>query len=692
MIELSKKFLDKDLDLFTLNDVIKLQDLIEYHSDLYHNKEEPVISDFQYDELLKKLEFLENKFEIDSKKSDTVWYELIESNFKKVKHSRPMISLDNTYNEEDLMDFDSRVFKNLDETENFNLEYILEFKFDGLWVELIYKDWNLIQAITRGNWIFWEDVTENIMQIDNIPKKIKYKDLLEVRWEVVMPISSFEELNDNAKKQWTKIFSNPRNAASGSIRMKDNRITKERKLKFFAYDLANFEEFRIKENIENYFNVIKSLENLGFEISSYFKKFSSIKEVIKAINSFWDLKNSLDFEIDWLVLKVNNLEFWKIIGWTEHHPKYAIAYKFPAEIFTTKIISVDHQVWRTGTITPVANLEPINMNWAIIKRATLHNYEEVENLWVRIWDNVFIKRAWEVIPKIISVVKQEGREKFESIKVPEFCPGCKTKILKDEWKVRYYCPNNIDCPLKNYEKLVFAVGKWWFDIDGLWEKQLELFLKDWIITNLVDVFKIKEKKDRILGLEWFKEKSVENLISWIEKAKKVDIATFLASLWISQVWKKTAKTLAKRFKDENDLINFSYGLEKLEDLDDVWPEIAKNIIEYFSLDDNKKFLFELIQVLDIKYYENKNLDSDLIFSWKKVCITWNFEYEWNKVSRDDLIKKLENSGWEFVSSVSKNTDFLLVWEKAGSKLEKAKKLNIEILSLEDFYDKIKIWF
>jgi len=393
----------------------------------------------------------------------------------------------------------------------------------------------------------------------------------------------------------------------------------------------------------------------------------------------------LDFEIDWLVLKVNNIEFWTIIGSTEHHPKYAIAYKFPAEIFTTKILSVDHQVWRTGTITPVANLEPVNINWAIIKRATLHNYEEVENLWVRVGDNIFIKRAWEVIPKIISVVESKNRDKLENIKVPEFCPGCKTKILKDEWKVRYYCPNNIDCPLKHHEKLVFAVGKWWFDIDGFWEKQVELFLNIWIINNLADIFRIEEKANKILELEWFKEKSVQNLISWVKKAKNVDISTFLTALWISWIWKKTSKTISKLFKNKQDLLNFNMDEEVLEGLEDIWPEITKNLSDYFSNDSHKKVLKELISLLKIKFYENKTFKKDSIFYEKKVCITWSFD----NYKRDDLIKLLEENGWNFVNSVSKNTDFLVAWEKAGNKLKKAEELGVNILDLESFLKIVK---
>ncbi len=711
MLELSKKYLKMDILEFSVEDVEKLQEIIKYHCDLYYNKEEPVISDFEYDELFKKLQILENNFWINLKLSNKVWVEILESTFKKVKHSRPMISLDNTYNEEDLNNFDERVRKNINSLDNqnklfnilkdkeqeelSNIEYTLEFKFDWLWIELIYDNWELIQAITRWNWLEWEDVTINVMQIDNIPKKIPYKNYLEVRGEVVMPISVFQEINEIAKKEWTKIFSNPRNAASWSLRIKDSSLTKKRKLQFFAYDLTNFDEFvkflnfnylSNSDSIEHfkiektYFYIINNLEKLGFSISSYFKKLNWINEVIDAIEKFWNIKKTIDFEIDWLVLKVNNILLWQYIWTTDHHPKYAIAYKFPAEILTTKVLSIEHSVWKTWTITPVANLEPINIAWVIVKRATLHNYEEIENLDVRIWDTVFIKRAWEVIPKIISVVKQWSRDNLEKICPPKFCPSCQTELRKDKDKVRYYCPNEIDCPAKNHEKLTFAVGKQWFNIDGFWEKQVELFLNEGIIHNIVDVFKISEKKDEILFLEWFQNKSVNNLILSVEKAKKVSINTLLTALWISWVGKKTAKTISKLFKNSQDLINFSYNLEDLEQLEDVWPEIAKNVINYFNNNAHKILLKELINILNIEYYEKKEILNNSIFNWKKVCITWSFEW----YSRDQLIKKIELVGWYFVTSVTKNTDYLLLWDNSWSKFKKANELGIKIISLKEF--------
>ena len=451
--------------------------------------------------------------------------------------------------------------------------------------------------------------------------------------------------------------------------------------------MANFDDFRNKQQREQYFDVIKDLEKLGFEISSFFTLSSDIHWIIEKIDNFSTLVWKLDFEIDWLVVKVNNIDLWSEIGSTEHHPRYAIAYKFPAEIVTTQILSVEHSVWRTGTITPVANLEPVNISWAMIARATLHNYEEVESLDVRLWDTVFIKRAWEVIPKIISVVK-EGRVKWaQEILPPELCPSCSTSVIKDDEKVRFYCPNTRSCPAQISEQLAFAVGKQGFNIDGFWERQVEIFLNEWIIEDLVGVFKIDERAEDILELEWFKEKSVNNLIEAVESAKNVKINELLTSLWISWVGKKTAKTLSKLFIWESDILDFKYSLEDLEALDDVGPEIAYNVIEYFNDDTNKDLLWRLIKVLKVEFAQ-----AQVIPEWerweffgKKVCITGSFE----NYKRDDLVKILEENGWEFMSSVTKKTDFLLAWEKAGSKLAKANDLWVRVLNVDEFLERVK---
>lgn len=676
-LELSKHYLTLDINDFVIFDTEKLANLLEYHSDLYYNKEKPIISDYEYDQLFKKLQILEEKFGIKEGQTHKVWSDITTSTFTKVAHSRPMISLDNTYNEEDLRDFDLRIKRVLWLDFSNNIPYVIEFKFDWLWVELIYKNWELVQAITRWNWIEWEDVTQNVKTIKNIPKTISYKEHLEVRWEVVMPISSFEELNANALKSGWKVFSNPRNAASGSLRLLDASITAGRNLKFFAYDLANFEEFRIKEEKTTYFDVIKDLENFWFEISSYFIKCENIKKVISSIDNFWDVKQNLDFDIDGLVIKVDNVLLWQDIGFTAHHPRYAIAYKFPAEILTTKILSVEHQVWRTWTITPVANLEPIFIWWVIVKRATLHNYDEIKNLWVMIWDNIFIKRAWEVIPKIVWVIKETRNGNEIEVQTPEVCPSCGTWLLRDNEKVRFYCPNNLNCPEQIKQKLIHSVWKQAFNIDWLWSEQVELFLEKGFISDLWDIFTLENKKDLILSLPGYKEKSVNNLLNAIKNARLQKIMNFLVALNIPGIWPQSAKELSRIITSNDDLLEFSFSIETLSNLQDIWEETAKNIYNFFNYIWNKILIKKLLEHIKIEYREEIISGK---YMWKKMCITWSFE----GFSRDELVEKLEKMWWSFVSSVSKNTDFLLAWEKAGSKLDKASSLWVQVITLEEF--------
>ncbi len=718
----TQDYLVKELSSFSQSDTKKLGENITKHSELYHELENPIISDIDYDMLLKKLEFLEEKFEIQVKISQKAWSEWKQSSFKKVAHSRPMISLDNTYNAEELRDFDTRIKRILRNKKAYwitppvasdiplnegelHLPYTIEFKFDGLWIELIYSEGKLIRAITRGNGVEWEDVTENIMQITNIPKTIDKLWDFEVRWEVVMPISSFERLNALALDTGEKVFSNPRNAASGSLRVLDTSITKHRDLDYFAYDVSDFDEFSsphswilspLGEKGTAYSNMIYYLQELGFSISSYFPKCFWIEQVIHAIENIWDIKSKIDFEIDGLVVKLDDISLWQEVWFTEHHPRYAIAYKFPAEIVTTKLESVEHSVGRTGTITPVANLTPVNIWGAIIRRATLHNYDEVEKLGVKIGDIVFLKRAWEVIPKIISVASSASEtgltgDRSPVISPPNHCPSCWNQVCKDEQKVRYYCPNVYGCPAQMQEKLAFAVGKQWFNIDWFGERQAGLFYRLDYITKFWDIFRLKDYKNEILLLDGFKEKSVQNLLAGIEKVRNTDIVTFLKALWIPGVGKKTAKTLGKYIEQMQPHLSLQERIErgiiwegateKLLQLPDIWPEVAESVIEFFTSQED--LVTDLLSELVIELPElaigewNQQWGR---YTWKKVCITGSFE--WYK--REQLAELLELQGWEFMGSVSVKTDYLLAWDKAGSKLKKAQELWVKILSLEEF--------
>ena len=701
LVSISQKLLNQETKDFSTQDLWEFSKLIQAHGELYYSKESPIISDREYDELFKKYESVKKFFweEIDilEKTGD-----FQQSSFKKVAHSRPMISLDNTYNAEELRDFDTRVKRITQEDKD--LPYTIEFKFDGLWVEIIYIDGIYTQAITRGNGLEWEDVTENVRQITNIPKKIDKKWRFEVRWEVVMPISSFERLNKDALKNWEKVFANPRNAASGSLRVLDSSITKSRDLKYFAYDVSDLNlitqswilslpEEKGATRPVKYSDMIYYLESLGFEISTYFPQCRWIDMVITEVEQAEKIKDTIDFEIDGLVIKVNDLDLWWEIWSTEHHPRYAISYKFPAEINTTKILSIEHSVWRTGTITPVANVEPVELSGAIIRRSTLHNYDEIEKLDIREGDRVFIKRAGEVIPKIISVVTDVRDGSERQIKIPEFCPSCNSEVLKDEDKVRYYCGNTMSCPAQNKEQLAHSVWKNGLDIDGLWERQIEIFLEQGLISNLIDIFSLKNKREKILALEGFQEKSVDKLLKSIEDSRKMDIAKFLRSIWIPWVGKKTAKIIGEYISVASHSTTLSWILslfegketadmeEELQELSDIGPEVARSLVEFFT--QREEYVVWLLEILEVQI-----LDSSLRsewwklwkYAWKKMCITGSFEW----YSRDRLIEILEAEGWEFVGSVSKKTDYLLAGEKAGGKLKKATELGVEVLSVDEF--------
>lgn len=665
-MEKTKYFLSKSKDEVLAFEALELKEVMKYHSELYYIKESPIISDKEYDDLYSKLKFIIEKFNLDIEAD--VWVDISSSTFEKVKHSLPMISLDNTYSADDLKDFDNRLRKFLDEWVE-EINYAIEYKFDWLWLELIYEKWEFIQAITRWNWIEWEDVTQNARQISNIPKKISYEGRLEVRGEVVMLNSVFKKTNEERKKAWLQTFSNPRNSASWAMRQKDPKITKDRELVFFAYDIPWF------ENFDTYSQLLKYANELWFQIWEYFKEFSSIWEVIEETANF--KQEFIDYEIDGLVIKALYLEDWKKAWKTQHHPRYSIAYKFPAKIYSTTIISIEHSVWRTWTITPVANLEPVEVSWVTIKRATLHNYEEVEKLWVAPLDRVFLERAWEVIPKITSLAEKVNKE-ADFIKPPYSCPSCWEVVKKDFDKVRFYC-DNPNCPAQIATKLSYSVWKSALNIVWFWESIVERFLKEGIISDLVDIFTLKDKSKEILDLEGFKEKSLQNLLDSIEYSKNMTISTFLIALWISWVWKKTAQNLSILFKDKYDLLSFSHKKEDIEKIEDIWWEIALNLIKFFENKENLNLIERLLNFINIDF--QNDLDSQ---KWKlsgvKICITGSFE----RHSRDELIKKLEEAWWEFISWVSKKTNYLLAWEKAWSKLKKAQDLWIEVISLDFF--------
>lgn len=674
ILKLSKIFLEKDFEEFNIEDGKLLNKIISFHDELYYNKEDPIIWDSEYDNLKKLLQKIEDKFNL-KKDSEKVWADILDSTFEKKTHPRPMLSLDNTYNEDDLIDFDKKIKNILPELKWTDIDYAIEYKFDWLSLRISYQDWIITEAVTRWNWIQWEDVTQNAKMISNIPHKINTKWYFEVRWEVMMYNDSFEKLNKSRQKAWEQLFSNPRNAASGSLRQKKSNITKERNLAFFGYDSP------LLEGDKTHIESIKHLENLGFTTESRHIKCKWISWVIDYIREIWNKKSELPFEIDGLVIKINDINLWEELWMTAHHPRWAIAYKFPAEVVSTKILSVEHSVWRTWTITPVANLEPVNIGWVIVRRATLHNYEEVVEKNVKIWDYVFVRRAWEVIPEIIWPIESQRTWNEEEIKVPENCPICNSKTKKEFSKVRYYC-GNYSCPVQIKEKLAYSVWKTWFNIEWFWPAIVQRFLDENLITDLASIFDLKDKKEEILKLDWFKEKSVNNLLESIEKVRKIPIEKLIIAFWIPWIWKWTSKEISKLFNSNDDILDFKHEFDEIINLKDIWPEIAKNIIDFMNNTENKEILKDLLSKISIVF--NKNINQNWPLLGKVFCITWSFE----GYSRDDLSKIIEDNSWTFTNTVSKKIDFLLAWEKAGSKISKAETLWIKVIDIEKLFNMI----
>ncbi|MDD2515983.1 MAG: NAD-dependent DNA ligase LigA [Candidatus Gracilibacteria bacterium] len=684
-------------------DVNDLQEIIRFHNSLYYNEQSPVISDFEYDSLFKLLKDLEEKYNIFDENSPTKKIDvLVGRQFSKALHKTPMISLDNTYNEEDLRYFETRIKNVLKDSSIGEIEYIIDLKLDGLGVSLTYEKGKLVKALTRGNGVEGEDVTINIMQISSIPQEIPIQENVEIRGEVILPEDEFVRINKERQEKGERIFANPRNAASGSLRLLDYNVTKERNLKFFAYWIPFLESPRNRESyisfktgkkIVTYFDYIKELEFFGFQISPYFVKICGINSLVQEILKQTQNKPKFGFEIDGLVIKVNDLSLWNKLGTTEHHPRYAIAYKFPATNVRTRILDIEHSVGRTGIITPIAHLDPVNVSGVIVSRATLHNYEEMAVKEVKIGDNVFIIRAGEVIPEIISVIKEFRTGEEKEIEIPTECPSCCTQLKKDEGKVAIYCPNKTHCPAQIFGSLENFVSKQAMNIDGLGKNIIASFLEKGFITDVVSIFHLARFNEQILALEGFKDKSVNNLLTAIENARNQKLAQVLVSLGIPQVGKKTAKVLAfyvfgkinneqEGFENENIFKTLqSLTVEELEAIKDIGPVSARSIV-YF-IEDKSALIKNLFAELNIEI-EIKNKAQVGALDGKTFCITGSFE----KYSRDQIIEIIEVNSGEFISSVSKNLDYLIAGESAGSKLDKAKSLGVKVIDLEEFFGMI----
>lgn len=664
----------------------KLRNEIEYHNNLYYNEDNPIISDMEYDFLIRELKELEQKYpellEYNKNGENSPTEKIggtASEKFSKVRHRVPMLSLSNTYNISEIEDFDKRVKKiilaeNI-ENNSKELEYILELKLDGLSISLIYENGMLVQAVTRGDGQVGEDVTENIREIPTIPKKLKENVTLEVRGEIILPISSFNRINQEREDEGEDVFANPRNAASGTIRQLDKTIVAERGLDCYLYYLVNAENYGIKTHLES----IEYIEKLGFKTTKIFEKYTDFKKLEEAIDKWHDERKKLDYETDGLVIKVNNFSLYEILGYTTKSPRWAIAYKFPAEQVKTKLIDVTFQVGRTGVITPVAELEAVNLSGSVVKRASLHNFDEIRRKDIKIGDNVIVEKAAEIIPQVVNVVFDDRTGEEIKIQEPANCPVCNSELAHEEGLVALKCHNPL-CPEKVKRQIAYFVSRDAMNISGLGDKIVEKFIELGKIKTIVDIYSLKEYRGELENLEKMGQKSVDNLINNIEASKNRDFSKILYALGIPFVGKFNANLLTKNFKNIENLKNQS--IENLLAVKGIGDKVAIAVNTFLNNENNWKIIIDL-QNIGLQFAINESDLKEIAdnpIKGKNFLATGKLQ----KYKRNDIKDIILSKGGNYLSAVSKNLDFLIAGEKAGSKLEKAEKLGVRVLTEEEF--------
>ena len=656
----------------------ELINLLHKYNYYYYEKNESLVSDVEYDTMLKEVEALEEKYpEIKSKNSptDKVGSHFKDTKFNKVTHKQAMLSLSNSYNIGDVADFIVRAKKTIDE----EMEYALELKLDGLSISVIYEDGRLVQAITRGDGVIGEDVTENIMEIESIPHYLKERVSLEVRGEIVFPLAKFGELNARRLANGEEVFANPRNAASGTIRQLDASIVKDRELDCYFYYLVNGENYGITKHKESF----EYIEKMGLKTSGVCEVCKSIEELEERIIYWEKERHSLPYETDGLVIKINDYEHHALLGNTTKAPRWSIAYKFPAKQVTTRMLGVTYQVGRTGAVTPVAELEAVEVSGSVVRRASLHNFDEVRRKDIKIGDKVFIEKAAEIIPQVIKVVKEERTGEEQEIIPPTHCPICDTELLQEEGLVALKCPNP-NCDAKTQRKIEYFVSRDAMNVDGLSEATLQKMIDVGLLNEIYDLFTLKDHKEEILELEGFGEKSYQNLINAINDSKQPALANFIYSLGIPNVGLSNAKLICKHFKEDFNAIREA-DAEDFIAIDQIGPMIAEAMVSYFHTPHNQKILEQLLQY--VQFEKKEESKTEQILEGKTFVVTGSLDHFDN---RKQLKEEIEQMGGKVTGSVSKKTDYLINNDKMSqsSKNKKAMELNIPILSEEDFLNLI----
>ena len=650
------------------NRIKKLTEEIKYHNKLYYTDDNPEIEDYEYDKLFRELENLERDFpELKEENSPTnkVGGMILEK-FEKFEHPIAMYSLSNVMNEEEFFDFDNRMKR---ETNSKNIKYTVENKFDGLALELIYENGKLIVASTRGDGQIGENVTNNVKVMNNVPKNIKEKNKLIVRGEALITKKDFEALNREREELEEVPFANPRNAASGGLRQLDSSESKKRRLKFFAYQIANYKDF----NLTNEYKVMEFLSDLGFTVEGVHPNIDA-SEVLKIYNEIQINRNKMDYEIDGLVIKVDDIKLQEKLGFLSRAPRFAVAFKFKPEEKETLLNNIDIQVGRTGALTPVAKLKPVQVGGVIVSNVTLHNPNEIKSKDIRIGDTVVVIRSGDVIPKIVRVNLDKRQKESKEFVFPNKCPVCGGDTAITEGDVIVRCINE-ECPSKITKYIEYFVSKPAMNIDGIGKEWIATFTKSGLVKTPADIYKIK--KSDLFKFERMGEKLAENMLNSIKESKKTTLKRFIYSLGMRQVGETTADLLAKYFTSIDKFKKAT--IEDLENIEGIGEISAKSIFDFLNNDKSKKIIDDLLaEGVEPIFEKIAVVESKL--TGKNVVITGSIE----GFTRTSAKETAERLGATVQSSVSKTTDILIVGEKAGSKLKKAEELGIEIMPADDF--------
>lgn len=655
------------------NKIEQLTKLINQANYDYHTLDSPTMSDYEYDKYLHELIELETKYpQYKLKNSPTEKIGgVVLNNFNKITHTTPMMSLSNAFNESELNNYYKRLDKDFE-----LISLTSELKIDGLAVSIKYVDGHYVSAATRGDGTVGEDITENVKTIKSLPLTLNEPVSIEVRGEIFMPHNVFHKINEERMANEEPIFANPRNAAAGTIRQLDTKVVAKRGLDIFIYTIVDASNY-----VSTQIGVLEYLTKLGFKVNQNYHLNSSFEELFSNIKKYDILRKELPYDTDGVVVKVNDLSTYDVIGYTAKSPKWAIAYKFAPEEAITKLNDITFQVGRTGVITPVAELEPVFVSGSLISRATLHNEDYIKDRDIRINDSVYIRKAGEIIPEVIKVDLTKRVDQVE-FKMIDECPACSSKILRKENEADYFCLN-LECSARNLNSLIHFASRVAMDIDGLGEKVVETLNKLGYLNNIVDIYNLNKYYDELINIEGFGNKSIDKLLLGITNSKKISADRLLFALGIKNVGAKVAVLLLDHYGNLDNL--YEATIEELETIDEIGNIIATSVYDYFQNESNRLMLNEL-KNLGLNFTYEKRTIIEHEFNNKTIVLTGTL----TKYGRTEMKKILEERGAKVTGSVSKKTDFVLAGSDAGSKLEKAIELNIRVLSEEEILEMLDL--